>query len=791
MAAAQLAEWLRFNASAPAVKPTMLPASYYQFPPSNEPTTLPPPPNHSNFAHPFTIPSDIYNNLLSAHVPITIALVYASIVTVLNSVNRNRKYKPWAISRTRLFKLFVILHNLCLAIYSAWTFVGMVNALRLALPALNQNTPLSATVDALCKLHGPRGHGNAVTYNSTTSVWGFTNRIFHLAADGLAPETTDVGRIWNEGLAFYGWIFYLSKFYEVIDTFIILAKGKKSSFLQTYHHAGAMLSMWAGIRYMSPPIWMFVLVNSAIHAIMYTFYLMSTIGVRVPKWFKQTLTTLQISQFVVGVFYAFTHLFVAYQIPVSVPYLYRLGTAASSVLANAPSSVSSAVSIATSTASAGTGAWLKKIALRAAGHEGLAENVLNEQGRPFGIDAIHIAEDLVNKEETRYRDELQWVNCLDTSGQVFAILVNVVYLLPLTWLFAQFFITSYLKRVERRRSSTASEMANTARLSLRDASKGVARRLSEAVEEMHTTSGDIGDDAVFVDGDEVKREFRESIEKAKQGISQGATKLKNSAQGPNAEKVKQEVQRDLEKLRKNAHGAADKVVAAVTDKKKQQDVKAKAQNVKDTVTEAVDSAAQNVKPTVEKAADSVKPAVENAADTAKSVGNKAVETAGSASEKATKIPKAVSQKANEQRGGNGSSTKDNVRSGADDKEGAKTETPASSPEPQESSNESGTGAEEATGGQGKASTSEDVGKESSKASPKKLSRKEKKKKTEDKIIDESKVVRAEEVNTDTGASTTKEETKDIKAEKSGDGEVEAEAPSEVREGTSFADAVKE
>lgn len=268
MAAAQLAEWLRFNASAPAIKATMLPASYYKFPPSPEPTVLPPPPDHHNLAHPFTIRPDIYNSLLSAHVPITIALVYASIVTVLNSVNRSRNYKPWAISRTRLFKLFVILHNLVLAVYSAWTFVGMVNALRLALPALNQNTPISATVDALCKIHGPRGQGNAAAYNATTSAWGVTNRLVHLGADGLTPETTDVGRIWNEGLAFYGWIFYLSKFYEVIDTFIILAKGKKSSFLQTYHHAGAMLSMWAGIRYMSPPIWMFVLVNSAIHAIM-------------------------------------------------------------------------------------------------------------------------------------------------------------------------------------------------------------------------------------------------------------------------------------------------------------------------------------------------------------------------------------------------------------------------------------------------------------------------------------------------------------------------------------------
>lgn len=268
MSASQLIDWLRLNVSAPAVKPTVLPSSYFKFPPSPEPNTLPPPPDHPNLAHPFTIQPEAYNALLSANVPITIALIYASIVTLLNSVNAGRKYEPWAISRTRLFKLFVILHNIVLAVYSAWTFVGMVNALRLSLPAWGEGAGVAGTVDALCKIHGPRGHGSAATYNATTTAWTMTNRLFHLAADGLGPETTDTGRIWNEGLAFYGWLFYLSKFYEVVDTFIILAKGKKSSFLQTYHHAGAMLSVWAGIRYMSPPIWMFVLINSFIHAIM-------------------------------------------------------------------------------------------------------------------------------------------------------------------------------------------------------------------------------------------------------------------------------------------------------------------------------------------------------------------------------------------------------------------------------------------------------------------------------------------------------------------------------------------
>lgn len=200
--------------------------------------------------------------------PTTIALVYITTITWLNSVNKKRGYRPWSFSKTRFFKSLVIVHNVFLALYSAWTFVGMVNALRVSLYAPWDEFGLVGTVDSLCKINGPRGVGSAATFNEQNSTWGIANRFLHLGADGLTPDTTDIGRMWNEGLAFYGWLFYLSKFYEVLDTLIIIAKGKKSSFLQTYHHAGAMLCMWAGIRFMSPPIWMFVFVNSFIHAIM-------------------------------------------------------------------------------------------------------------------------------------------------------------------------------------------------------------------------------------------------------------------------------------------------------------------------------------------------------------------------------------------------------------------------------------------------------------------------------------------------------------------------------------------
>ena len=94
------------------------------------------------------------------------------------------------------------------------------------------------------------------------------------------------------------------------------------------------------------------------------------------------------------------------------------------------STISSA--IASATASAGVGDLLKKIVLRAAGNEGLAENVHNNQGQRFGIDQTNYKEVERAREEIRYKLEYPMVNCLDTSGQAFAILLNIMYLSPLT-----------------------------------------------------------------------------------------------------------------------------------------------------------------------------------------------------------------------------------------------------------------------------------------------------------------------------------------------------------------------
>lgn len=248
---------------------TTPPPALFTFPPSNDPQTLPAPAAGSTLsAPPFSIPASLYNDALDVKVPVTIACIYAVTVTALNVYNKSNGNKPWPISKTKIFFWFVVAHNIFLAVYSGWTWWGMWTALTRTLVSPTGPAGLVGTVDSLCKMHGVSGLGNAVAYNASLSGWISQSPSTVLLRNAGTPFDTDVGRLWNEGLAFYGWFFYLSKFYEVLDTVIILAKGKKSSTLQTYHHAGAMMCMWAGIRFMSPPIWMFVFVNSAIHALM-------------------------------------------------------------------------------------------------------------------------------------------------------------------------------------------------------------------------------------------------------------------------------------------------------------------------------------------------------------------------------------------------------------------------------------------------------------------------------------------------------------------------------------------
>ncbi|KAI1633764.1 GNS1/SUR4 family-domain-containing protein [Biscogniauxia mediterranea] len=431
-------------------------ASLFKFPPHPAPQTIPPP----HFELPFKIPDNLYVAALDPKVPITIAAVYAVTAKALNVYNKSTGKKPWAISQTRAFHLFVVLHNVFLALYSAWTWLGMLRALQNTLVSPHGPDGWAGTVDSLCQFHGPVGLGNAHTFNQALGVWESVSGMSPLAAEGV-PSRTQGGRMWNEGLAFYGWIFYLSKFYEVLDTLIILAKGKLSSTLQTYHHAGAMMAMWAGMRYMSTPIWIFVFFNSAIHALMYTYYTVTAFNIRVPTFIKRTLTSLQISQFVIGASCAIVHSFVSYLAPVVVEVSATDATATSSSIASA------------ATASPSAAGFLG----------GLKQSLFGAAEAASAAAVASAPEINAARSEVSYVTKFQKVDCITTNGATFAIWLNVFYLAPLTYLFVSFFIASYLRRsktetvrvksgADRRRSNVVlAEKASW------DAAKGIQREV--------------------------------------------------------------------------------------------------------------------------------------------------------------------------------------------------------------------------------------------------------------------------------------------------------------------------
>ncbi|MCJ1402980.1 hypothetical protein MMC11_006202 [Xylographa trunciseda] len=630
--------------AAPAVHITWPPSSVLKFPPANLPSVLTPPVSDGTFARPFNINPDLYNNLLSVNYPVTIAIVYGASVYLLNRYNAQRDHKPWAFSKTSAFFAFVIAHNVFLAIYSAWTFLGMFNAISHSWPSWHDDHGVAGVVDALCKINGPRGLGSAATYNSTTSSWGVTNELIKLA--GGQPDNTDVGRIWNEGLAYYGWLFYVSKFYEVLDTMIILAKGKKSSLLQTYHHAGAMMCMWAGMRYMSPPIWMFVFVNSFIHALMYSYYTFAAFGMRAPMLFKRTLTGLQIAQFVVGASYAFAHLFISYSAPVNTPYLFTHGI--STAIPAMTSSISSAV--ASVTASAGVGNLLKKIVLRAAGNEGLAENVHNDQGLRFGIDETKYEDVERARDEIRYKLEYPTVNCIDTSGQAFAILLNVMYLAPLTYLFVNFFIRSYSRRTSS--STKHPTHDHVLQKSGHDAFKGVEREIYES---MDSEVNDLDPETkanLKKTGKNIQTTAQKGAENATAATKKGIKTAKEEA-GPKYEEFKKEasevvaqggqkakelgnyvgekVKEGLDMVKPKAKAAGNKVNEVASDAGTK--AKEAAVQAKDKAPEVIDSAKDGVQTYAQKAMDSAEAAKEKAPEVANKVSKNAKQVANNASEK--------------------------------------------------------------------------------------------------------------------------------------------------------------
>ena len=81
-------------------------------------------------------------------------------------------------------------------------------------------------------------------------------------------------------------------------------KGKDPSFLQIYHHTGIAFCMWVGVLSQSSWLIAVVLLNSIIHTLMYTYFLIKTISPKTQIKSAKYLTQAQIGQFFTGIIYS-------------------------------------------------------------------------------------------------------------------------------------------------------------------------------------------------------------------------------------------------------------------------------------------------------------------------------------------------------------------------------------------------------------------------------------------------------------------------------------------------------
>lgn len=98
---------------------------------------------------------------------------------------------------------------------------------------------------------------------------------------------------------FWIWLFYVSKFYEFVDTAFIILRKSPLIFLHVYHHAIvvplALSYLKAGMFFLQNG----VISNCFIHSLMYWSYYQTSRG-NPPKW-KKYLTMAQLIQFVWGI----------------------------------------------------------------------------------------------------------------------------------------------------------------------------------------------------------------------------------------------------------------------------------------------------------------------------------------------------------------------------------------------------------------------------------------------------------------------------------------------------------
>ncbi|CRH01075.1 long chain polyunsaturated fatty acid elongation enzyme, putative [Plasmodium relictum] len=116
----------------------------------------------------------------------------------------------------------------------------------------------------------------------------------------------------KDNIAICSWLFYINKLCDFMDTLLIVLRNKwnQFTFLHVYHHLSVFFIMWVNtsVGY-DGDIYYVITINSFVHFIMYFYYFLASLKIRVPLFIKASVTYVQMIQFFSIIFPGFFILF--------------------------------------------------------------------------------------------------------------------------------------------------------------------------------------------------------------------------------------------------------------------------------------------------------------------------------------------------------------------------------------------------------------------------------------------------------------------------------------------------
>jgi len=113
---------------------------------------------------------------------------------------------------------------------------------------------------------------------------------FYGAYCGVSEEVDNRLYYWTN-------VFYLSKFYELLDTLFLVLERKEPIFLHIWHHCSVIVLVCKAIQHSLLFAWWTGVNNCFVHIFMYYYYMMRSLDQQV--WWRRYITKAQIVQFMI------------------------------------------------------------------------------------------------------------------------------------------------------------------------------------------------------------------------------------------------------------------------------------------------------------------------------------------------------------------------------------------------------------------------------------------------------------------------------------------------------------